>query len=211
MGPHQPAAIHHTASEDGFIGPKFDERFAEQLDEDTAWLIYQIKNRHDEGCSFRLIAEDLNISKSRAERLIKKWTPEIQRHFDDRLDWSDDEDELDEEFDEEVDQADPTPPAPEPQEATAPDTASDPEPDALIESPEPAQPPDPSPPDERPADEGDERLLNSEFSLLTSHLRHAVADDGRGIWIEKDRRDGKPKVWYEYDSENRLCRKEFRG
>lgn len=209
----QPPQFTIQRSEDGFIGPKFDERFAEQIDEDTAWLIYQIKNRHDEGCSFRLIAEDLDISKSRAERLIKKWTPEIQRHFDDRIDWSDDCDDLDDEFDDETEEEsdeDATPEAPEPQEDA--NTVTDPEPNALTESPLPAQPQEHrSPPDETILAEGGEPPLSSDFSLLTSHLRHAVDADGHNIWIETERRDGQPKVWYEYDSANTLWRREFRG
>jgi hypothetical protein len=45
------------------------------LDEATCQLILNVKKRHDAGETYRHIADDLGISKSKAERLCKKWTP----------------------------------------------------------------------------------------------------------------------------------------
>lgn len=84
--------IQHT--EDGFIGPKFDERFAERLDEDEARLIYRIKQLNDDGLSIRQIADALDTSKSRIERLLKKWTPDLERYFDELPDEDEDDDEF---------------------------------------------------------------------------------------------------------------------
>ncbi len=82
----QPPRFVIQRSEDGFIGPKFDDRFAEQLDEDTARLIYRLKQLHDEdGLSIREIARQIGASKSRVERLLKKWTPDISRYFDELI------------------------------------------------------------------------------------------------------------------------------
>jgi len=199
-------------SEGGFIGPKFDERFAEQLDEDTARLIYQLKKLHDNGRSIRDIAKDLGTSKSRVERLLKKWTPDLGRYFDDLLDDPSDDDDLDDELDEETEHNEPehesaahaddqVPDSEEFDHATteAPISASEgavaldaPAADANDSDPEPS----------------------SQFSTISSqfgNLRHTLDAYGRNIWIESEDNNGKPTLWYRYDSKNRLCRMENKG
>lgn len=71
-----------SKTDDGNLAFKFDDRFLPEYDEETRKLIVAIKHRHDEGASFRLIAEDLGIPVSRAHRLFKKWRPDLVRPED---------------------------------------------------------------------------------------------------------------------------------
>ena len=58
----------------------FDKRFAERLDPEVLETILKIKAGSDRGKPQRAIAEELNISISRVRRLLKKWTPDMERN-----------------------------------------------------------------------------------------------------------------------------------
>jgi len=59
----------------GFLGFAFDERLASTMDDETRQLICSVKALRDAGKTYRAIADELDIPRSRAERLFKKWTP----------------------------------------------------------------------------------------------------------------------------------------
>ncbi len=65
-------------SEDGFLGFIFDERFVAEIDQETREMILNVKWAHDAGASFRDIADQLGISRSKAFRMCKKWTPDLE-------------------------------------------------------------------------------------------------------------------------------------
>lgn len=168
---------------DGFIGAKFDGRFSVPMDEETAWLIYSVKHRRDCGASFRSIAEELGISKARIGRLLKKWTPEIERYFDDRL-VRDEEDVRREEE--------------QPESATAVPAAAAAAPAATTT--EPSQPLTETVPaaKEWPHD-------------MLANLKHALDGYGRSIYVEDEDYRGKPTAFYRFDSKGRLTRVENKG
>ena len=56
---------------------EFDERFAPDIDAELAETIRKVKQRHDEGATYREIAEELGLSRSQAQRYYKKWTPAL--------------------------------------------------------------------------------------------------------------------------------------
>lgn len=199
-------------SDDGFIGPEFDERFAEQLDEETARLIYQLKKLHDNGRSIRQIAKDLGTSKSRVERLLKKWTPDIGRYFDQLLDDPSDDDGPDDEFDEETEHAEPEHESAAHADDQAPDSeefdhATTEAPISTSEGVVALDDPAADANDSDPDPNSQLSTINSQFG----HLRHTLDAYGRDIWIESEDNNGKPMLWFRYDSNNRLCRMENKG
>jgi KaiC/GvpD/RAD55 family RecA-like ATPase len=66
-----------TRLETGLLGFKFDERFSPRMDEEAKRLIRRVYSMREGGATYREIAEELGISKSRAAVLFKKWTPTI--------------------------------------------------------------------------------------------------------------------------------------
>jgi KaiC/GvpD/RAD55 family RecA-like ATPase len=59
----------------GLIGFEFDGRFAPVVDEARRERICDVYWRHEGGSSFRVIADELGISKTTAQRLCRMWTP----------------------------------------------------------------------------------------------------------------------------------------
>jgi hypothetical protein len=96
----------------GLLGLEFDERFAPYIDDEKLELICRVHAMHDAGGSYRVIAQRLNISRSQAARLYKKWTPDMgesEEEFEaqtethahaapDDIDAEDDYDDSDEEY-----------------------------------------------------------------------------------------------------------------
>ena len=71
-----------TKRETGLLAFNFDDRFVEKLDEDDVVLICNLKVARDEGGeSYRSMAELFEITRSRAERLYKKWSPAIEARY----------------------------------------------------------------------------------------------------------------------------------
>lgn len=64
---------------DGLLSFTFDERFSPEIDEDLRLLICNVKSMHERGSSYRLIGEHFGFSKSKVERICKKWTPALGR------------------------------------------------------------------------------------------------------------------------------------
>lgn len=73
---HQPAHLRFTTREEGFPGFEF---VTMPLTEEQRTLVRRIKFYRDGGHSFREIADHLNISKSKAERLFRKWNPTLEQ------------------------------------------------------------------------------------------------------------------------------------
>ena len=59
----------------GLVGFEFDERFAPVVDEARREKICDVYWRHEGGSSFRVIADELRISKTTVQRLCRMWTP----------------------------------------------------------------------------------------------------------------------------------------
>ena len=62
----------------GMLGLRFEELSAVWMDDDKRDLVCRIKTMRDSGTTYRGIAAELGISKSRASRLRKKWTPALE-------------------------------------------------------------------------------------------------------------------------------------
>ncbi|MBK7934714.1 MAG: AAA family ATPase [Acidobacteria bacterium] len=114
-GSQNPVGCVIRRRENRLLGFVFDERFAPRLDPERCGLIHFASMCRANGFKYRDIAKVMNISKSRAERLVKAWTPAITEEVDrlDRLDCErrgvpyvhpdDEEDEYDEDLDDEYD------------------------------------------------------------------------------------------------------------
>ncbi len=66
-------------SDEGLLGMAFDERFVAEMDEETREMICTVKWGIDAGASYREIADELGISKSKAFRLHKKWNAALEK------------------------------------------------------------------------------------------------------------------------------------
>ena len=66
-----------TRHESGLLGFEFDDRFTERPDEEELQLIRRVASMRSAGATYRAIAAELGFSKSRAERLSKRWTPAV--------------------------------------------------------------------------------------------------------------------------------------
>lgn len=164
-------------SEDGFLGMAFDERFVAEVDEETRQLICNIKWRRDVGASYREIAEELDIARSTAHRLYKRWNAALEKDM-----------------------------VVEPIEddgGTAADLLdADGKPEAFRTSGGVAA----------GADGPDWSAIPFLAALKRIHvtdLKPGIDSNGREIFIDVEREyDGKPIIWYQYDSKGNLYRKE---
>ena len=179
-------------SEDGCLRLKFDKRFLPEVDEKMRQLICNVKWRRDVGAKFREIAEELGISVSRAFELNKKWRPELD------------------------------PPKSEFQMEQLPvieaPSVADAENDAELRRYE-EEVGLANDPDEDVVPETDATLTNSSqpyaasaaSPALLSHLKRSWDKNYREIFVEHEDENGKPIVWYMYDTTGQLIRYEFKG
>jgi len=199
-------------SDDGFLGMAFDERFVADVDEETRQMICNVKWAHDAGASFREIADDLGISKSTAARLCKKWTPalekgivvesvppavaggngtEVSKHHQ-REEW-----ELcgtEKPVWLEIEEADG-------RNASVNERADCPE-STLVDTRVSAR-------GFYPKNAHTLPFLASLKRIHITDLKHGVDGYGRDMFIEKEQHhDGKPIVWYQYDSKGKVIRKD---
>jgi hypothetical protein len=79
-----PVRLDLAARDDGSVG--FER---EELTDEQRKRIIQIKEMHDEGDTFREIADALSISKSTAARLYAKWTPRMESERGSEGEWED--------------------------------------------------------------------------------------------------------------------------
>ena len=84
--------------ETGLLGFRFDKRFRPYIDDATFDLINRIRAMRETGTTFKAIAAELGISKTRAFDLNGKWIPSMEER--------EDEDEVDDEEFEEFDDED---------------------------------------------------------------------------------------------------------
>jgi hypothetical protein len=73
-----PVAVVYRQTEDAFLRFGFDKRFAERRSDEERKLIQEIKWRVDAGATYREIGDEFGISKTRAHRLRKLWTPDME-------------------------------------------------------------------------------------------------------------------------------------
>lgn len=66
---------------DGMLKFRFDPPY----DAETRAKIIDIKIRREEGMTFREIAAELGVSKSHAQRLVTRWSPEMEREEEEHL------------------------------------------------------------------------------------------------------------------------------
>ncbi|MBK9154195.1 MAG: AAA family ATPase [Chloracidobacterium sp.] len=74
---HNAPSARIARSEKGWLGFAFDERFAEPIDRRTRDAICRVRAMRAAGRTWRAIAAELKIPKTRAIRLLRKWTPEM--------------------------------------------------------------------------------------------------------------------------------------
>lgn len=174
-------------SEDGCLKLKFDKRFVPEVDEKMRQLICNVKWRRDAGAKFREIAEELDISVSRAFELNKKWRPELdppKSEFQpEQLPVIETPSAADAENDADLHGY-------EAEVGLNIDLYEDVVPDAFVSQASHSCP-------ERPA--------------LLGHLKRSFDKNDREIFVEKEDENGKPLVWYMYDTTGQLTRYEFKG
>lgn len=87
-GSKNPVGCMIRRRQNGLLSFVFDERFAKKLDPERCGMIHFASMCRANGFKYRDIAKVMNISKSRAKRLVKAWTPAITEEVDrlDRLD-----------------------------------------------------------------------------------------------------------------------------
>jgi len=172
------------SSDEGLLGMAFDERFVAEVDEETRQLICNVKWRKDAGASYREIADKLGISRSTAFRLCKKWTAALEKDL-----------------------------VIEPEAHVSQDAEESGGNATVMEH----------------ASSIDGTLVNTRVSARSSYpmdvsaipfaaalkrihvkdLKRGVDGYGREMFIEKEfEYNGKPIVWYQYDSKGKLIRKD---
>lgn len=62
----------------GMVGFQFDNKYLPPMDEETLELVRRVHECRKRGTTFRRIAADLGISKSRAARLAAKWSEDLE-------------------------------------------------------------------------------------------------------------------------------------
>lgn len=185
----------------GFLGFAFDERFLPKYDEQTRQQIVYIKHMHDEGASYRFIADDMGLPLSRIYRLHKLWRTDLESENDD---WGEAEDDWDAEEDESE------PPA------VAGGLTSG---DASVDEGSTVSPFDNHPETvdafaQPPAIAGGTDSYDYRSTLirdwpewaLKPGLEREITDHGEEILVEKRDERGKRKVWYRLTSNGRVRR-----
>ena len=172
-------------SEDGFLGFRFDERFVAEIDQETREMILNVKWAHDAGASFRDIADQLGISRSKAFRMCKKWTPDLEEGL------------VFEPEDEIIDGT-----AMPGGNATVMERASSVDADGTLV-------------DTRVSARTFVPINVSAIPFLAALKRIPITDlkrdldaYGRERFILKEQNDGKPMIWYQYDAKGKFVRKE---
>jgi hypothetical protein len=209
-----------TRPENGLLGILFDERFEPRMDEETRLLICRVRAMRDGGATYRDIAKALEISKTRAVRLYKKWTPamgtfepvkrEEEQHDDAVFDALPNEpkegifgalpNEPAEQWDNEVDDDETDDERWEVRALSGSDPADEPETDAgsyhhaaMVET----------------VSAGAGPPLSGTKRRSVYDLERGIDTYGREIFIESvDQYTGKPKVWYRFDNQGKKVRSE---
>ncbi|MEO7155928.1 MAG: AAA family ATPase [Vicinamibacterales bacterium] len=178
-------------SDEGLLGMAFDERFVAEIDEETRDLICNIKARRDAGVSYRAIAEELGIARSTAFRLHKKWTAALEKDLV-----------VEHESEPPVVTGGPLGDTPvDPPERKAADQKNA---DAVVESK----------PTRyhgwfRHCDIDAIPFLGALKRIHVTDLKRGVDGYGRERFIEKEEEhNGRPILWYQYNSDGNLYRKE---
>ena len=219
--------------ESGLLGMTFDERFRPVLSEEEIALIRRVKTLRNRSVPYRMIAEELGITKSRASRLMSKWTKEIGEELaaEEELAVGGGQLAAEEELAvggrqlavaSNVDQILPTAnsqlPTDDPEEW---EEAGFEKPDWLDEAAE-----------EELAVGGRQLVVasNADRTLPTANsklpaipfaaglrrrsvydLKRVFNEYGKEMFVEKEYSDGKPQVWYEFDNKGHKHRWEHRG
>ncbi len=168
-----------------------------QYEEELRRDIVLIKRQHDQGASFRWLAEEWKMPLSRVYRLYKLWRPDLDREDD--FAWEEEEDEseapaeadgyiLDTDLDDDDLDAATT-------QSFEADTA-----DAELQRPATAGGADSS--------DLDRSLLVGDWPawLLKPGLEPDITDHGKEILVETRDERGKPKVWYSLTSKGAVRR-----
>ncbi len=187
-----PARIGETES--GMIGLVFEGPSAADMDAITQNHIRFVKAGRDHGMTFKAIAKELKIPKTRAVRLLKLWTPALGE-----LDFIDDDydDEEDyENYDYDCDHVD----------------CDDPDcPNLRWGAQAGAQDPDAAAA-QNAAPSSAEPILAGPQRLTVYDLKHGTDAYGRPIYIAKQDERGKPTVWYQFQDGTKLrYRRTFNG
>lgn len=195
-------ACRMNRSKDGFLSFKFDGRFDPELDEDLRQLICDIKWQHDAGDTFRMIGDDLGISKSKAARLYHQWKPEMMRHEDTAIDDMDEDDvfasdvAVEDEHQESLDAELEIPPG-------SARTALEKEP--IANAYEEWDVPSSEAPERHDPSGQRQTRLTPDFEPL-AHLKRDLDKNDREIFVETADERGTPQIWYLPDSKGKFTR-----
>jgi hypothetical protein len=187
---HNAPACSLFRAEDGGLTFKFDKRFIPEMDEKLRQLICEVKWRSEEGATYRCIADEFGISKSKVGDLIKKWRPDLE------------------------------PPKADPEVVDAVPSVSEPGTDlegndadlrryeaevGITVDPDEGVGPEPEGFVSRASHSCAER------PAFLGHLKRSFDKNDREIFVEREDENGKPIVWYMYDTTGQLSRYEFKG
>lgn len=186
-------------TEDGNLIFKFDKRFVPEIDEELRQMICNVKWRKDAGATYRCIADELGISTWKVGDLLKKWRPDIEPPMAEpdvveavpsglKRDVEAEEDDAElrrykAEVGLDIDF----------KEAFALDknvVSDEIVPDAFV----------------TPASHS-----CAERPALLGHLKRSFDKNDREIFVEREDENGRPIVWYMYDTTGQLRRCEFKG
>ncbi len=174
-------------SDDGLLSMAFDDRFVADIDEELRQMICNVKWARDAGASYRSIADDLGISKSKVARLFKKWTPALEKDIVIESEPPTLAGGKDQDFD-----------ATQQNESDA--DATEFGTSFVDDSPAPLPPTYAGGSDKIP-------FLAALKRIQITDLKHGVDGCGREIFIQEEQYDGKPVIWYQYGPKGKLIRK----
>lgn len=177
-----PVAVIARPADDGFLQFFFDERFIPRLSDNGRQLIQDIKCRRDAGAGYREIADELGISKTRAHRLRKLWTPDMQ-----------------------------PPPIKEPVENLTSDVGDEPDSYVSDIGPDEFEQPNEAESTASSGLVYETEAANVAPAKATQHnpfvgMRRSVNRRGGEILVEKEDETGNPTVWYGYNKAGRYSR-----
>lgn len=202
-GPNVPVCFIER-SDEGFLAFSFEECYIDETNKETQQLICDIKRRRNAKATFRSIADELGISKTKAQRLCKKWTPALEKALiADRVSdtetpgHSDVANSVEKEEQEECD----------------------------VEKPEWLDHENVPSANARGSDtRGDNTAIASRVNwqsmpflaalkrIHIHELKRVFDRSGKEMFVEKEQHhDGKPIRWYEYDAKGKVTRKDRDG
>ena len=179
--------------ENGMLGFRFDKRFQPYIDDATFDLINRIRAMRETGKTFKAIAEELSISKTRAFELNGKWIPSMEEREEEKEEFEEYDDEEDDKFDDEEEEGFDEDEDEEEDETELSEAKNiTPAKTGITQSSSTVEDP--------PYAVGISPLLHGPERVSVYDLKLGFNGSGEEIFIEaEDNGTGRQKVWYKFD------------